>query len=245
MPPPNNNLAPTTDYGTAIGEVAGIYDPLQQQAERGVTDARDAAWLEQSQLLQNKNTALSQLDQAKANAFSNNALTANARGLAFSGYTPSQNNAYTTNTYNPNVAKVNTGYQRGLQASQANFTSTRQSLLDKINNINQERANAANSIVMDTQQAQAQAAKEAAAEAKAAAKAAQPSQAQIGAMINSGLAKVTGKDGYVAPEDYAQAYIDWVNSGGSGDSFNSNFGRYKNPNNGYYNYAITQAVKRS
>lgn len=163
MPPPTNNPAPTTDFNTAVGEVASTYDPEQQQAEQGVTAAQQSAWQQQSQLLQDKNTSLSSLDQAKANAFADNSLTANNRGLFFSGYTPAQNDAYTTNTYNPKVADVNTTYNRNLQTSQDNFTNTRQSLLDKISQINQDRSNAAESIVQNTQQAQAAAAAKAAA----------------------------------------------------------------------------------
>lgn len=248
---PNNNQAATTDYNTALGEFGSVYDPqvqaVQGQEAQALTDKNTAL----SQLQQDNTTKLAQLDQAKANAFSNNALTANARGINFSGYTPQQNDAYTTNTYNPNVQAQNTNYQRGVDSTNSTYNTNYQTLQDKITTINQQRANDANSLVQNTVQAQQQAAAAAAkAQASAAktaasnAKAAAPTSAQIATAISSNLAKVTGKDGYVAPEDYAQAYIDWINSGGSSSSFNSNFGRYKNPTNGYYDYAITQAVKR-
>lgn len=241
---PNNNQAATTDYGTAYAEFGNVYDPQVQAVQAQQAQAGQARDTTLAQLAQDKTTSLSSLDQAKVNAFAGNATTANARGLNFSGYTPYTNNAYVTNTYNPNVDKVNTTYGRNVDTTNTNYNQTNQSLLDKITAINQSRANDANSLVLNTQQANQVAADKAAKAATSAAKAAQPSTAQISSAISSNLAKVTGKDGYVAPEDYAQAYVDWINSGGSASSFNSNFGRYKNPDNGYYNYAITEAIKR-
>lgn len=241
---PNNNQAATTDYNTAYAEFGNVYDPQVQAAQAQQAQVLQAKNTALAQLDQDKTTSLSQLDQAKVNAFKDNATTANARGLTFSGYTPYTNNAYVTNTYNPNVDKVNTNYSRNVDNTNTTYTQNNQSLLDKITAINQQRANDANSLVLNTQQANEAAAEKATRASTSATKAAQPTTAQISAAISSNLAKVTGRDGYVAPEDYAQAYVDWINSGGSTGSFNSNFGRYKNPNNGYYNYAITQALKR-
>lgn len=69
-----------------------------------------------------------------------------------------------------------------------------------------------------------------------------PSQASIlsnaAGQIESGLRSVKGGDGYVSPQDYAQAYKDWTQAGGDISSFNSKFGYLKNPKNGYYDYAI-------
>lgn len=59
--------------------------------------------------------------------------------------------------------------------------------------------------------------------------------------IAAGLNSVKGGDGYVSPQDYAAAYEDWLQLGGTVASFNSEFGSLKNPKNGYYNYAISQA----
>lgn len=244
QPQPNNNQAATTDYNTAYGEFGNVYDPQVQDVQQQIAQAGQTHATTLAQLDQDKTTSLSSLDQAKVNAFSNNATTANARGLTFSGYTPYTNDAYVTNTYNPNVDKVNTTYGRNVDSENTTFNQNNQSLQDKIIQINQSRANDANSLVNNTVQAQQQAAQDAAKASASAAKAAQPSSAQVASAISSNLAKTTGKDGYVAPEDYAQAYVDWINSGGSASSFNSNFGRYKNPSNGYYNYAITEALKR-
>lgn len=223
MPPPTNNPTPTTNLQTAYDEEAAQYQPLVDQV--GV----------QLQALPGQQaSALSSFDQAKANAFKDNSLTANSRGVLFSGYTPAQNDAYTTNTYNPAVKNLND-----------KTAATSQSLQDKITSINQERANAAQSLVTGTQNAQDAAAKSAASAAKTASNAAQPTTNQIASTIRSALAKTTGGDGYVSPEDYAQAYVDWLNNGQSASSFNSAFGSFKNPTNNYYDYAIAQAVKRA
>lgn len=224
------NPAPTTDYGTAYAEEGAFYQPQ-------LTDVAN----EQSELQTQTQQSQASLDQAKANAFTNNALTSNARGIMYSGYTPAQNATYTTNTYNPAVQK--------LQTSAANSATT---LQEKIDQINQERANDAQTLVANTQSAQASAEAtalkaqvSASKSSVTSAKAAQPSSNQIANAIRTNLSKATGSDGFVSPEDYAQAYIDWLNNGQSASSFNSNFGSFKNPTNGYYTYAITNALKRS
>lgn len=172
MPPPTNNQAATTDQGTAYAEFGNEYDPqvqaVQTQEAQLGTDKNTAL----TQLSQDNTTKLSQLDQAKANAFSNNALTSNARGIMYSGYTPAQNTAYTTNTYNPSVQAQNTTYQRGVDSTNSTYDTNYQSLQDKITALNQQRANDANSLVQNTNQANATAA---AAAAKAATSAANKS----------------------------------------------------------------------
>lgn len=254
-PAPTNNQAATTNYDQAFASFGSVYDPQVQQVQSAQAQAVQDRDSSLAQLSQDNTTKLSQLDQAKVNAFSTNKLNSNTRGLLFSGYTPAQNDAYTTNVYNPNVEAANTNYKRNVDSTNTNFSRTSQTLAEKINQINQARANDAYGLVENTKQAQAQAAKQAAAEAKAnaaarssaakaTAKVAKPTTAQVAAAISSGLAKVTGRNGYVAPEDYAGAYIDWIRNGGTTGSFNSNFGRFKDPTNGYYGYAITQALKR-
>lgn len=244
MPPPTNNQAATTDQATAYAEFGNEYDP-QVQAVQGQeaqlgTDKTTAL----NQLSQDNTTKLSQLDQAKSNAFTNNALTSNARGIMYSGYTPAQNTAYTTNTYNPSVQSQNTTYQRGVDSTNSTYNTNLQSLQDKITAINQQRANDANSLVQNTVQANATAAAAAARQAASAAKAAQPTSNDIANSIRSNLAQVTGKDTYVSPYDYARAYVDWINNGQSGSSFDTQFGKFKNPNDNQYNAVIEQALKK-
>lgn len=169
MPPaPTNNQAPTTDFGTAYSELGVAYDP-----QVATVNTQLAALPGQQQ------TQQTQLDQGKANAFTNNSLTANARGLMYSGYTPVQNAAYTTNTYTPAVTKLNT-----------DFTDQKQTLQDKITSINQQRSNDAESLVQSTQ---AERAKEAATAARATAKTSSTSQAAADKAASANY--VQGKQG--------------------------------------------------
>lgn len=213
MPPQPLPPNPTVDYGTAYNELGSTYDPQVQQTQTQI----DALPGQQA-------TALSSLDQAKANAFKDNALTSNAKGVLFSGYTPQANQDYTANTYNPSVDKLNT-----------TVAANKQSLLDKINDINNQRAGQAENLVESTTAANA---KVAAANAKAATKAAQPTSSDYALSMTKELQGVSGKDSFVAPQDYAKAYYNWIAAGQSASTFNSLFGKFKDPNNGYYNYAI-------
>lgn len=235
MPPvaPTNNPAPTTDYQTAYNEEGATYQP--ELNDVATEQQQDNTAAQQSQ---------ASLDQAKANAFTNNSLTANARGLMYSGYTPATNTSYTNNTYNPAV--------QNLQTKVANQNT---SLQEKIQEINQNRANSAQTLVSDTQSANAEAAEKAtelsdknaraASSASSKAATAAGSSTNVSNAIRANLAKVEGGDGYVSPEDYAQAYIDWVNNGQSAASFSGQFKQFVNPNNKYYQFAINQALKRS
>ena len=221
--PANPSLAATTDYGTAYNEEGAQYQPEIDQETQAL-----------AQLAQQQQTSQASLDQAKANAFKTDSLNANAKGLLYSGYTPATNNAYTTNTYNPAVQNLNT-----------QTANSAQTLQEKIASINNERASAAETLVSDTQTAQAEAAKAAASAASKASSAAakQPTQQQVVQAIQQGLSAVKGGDGYVSPQDYASAYEDWVTAGYSPASFNSQFKSFQNPNNGYYTYAEQQAQK--
>lgn len=164
MPPvaPNNNQAPTTNYGDAYNSFENVYAPQVQAVQAQQAQALQTKNTTLAQLDQDKTTNLSSLDQAKVNAFKDNATTANARGLNFSGYTPYTNDQYTTNTYNPGVDKVNTDYTRGVADTNTTYDQNNQSLIDKITAINQQRANDANTLVLNTQQAQQEAAQAAA-----------------------------------------------------------------------------------
>lgn len=71
--------------------------------------------------------------------------------------------------------------------------------------------------------------------------AALPTQAETSSAIEQGLQKVTGADGYVSPQDYAAALGDWLAAGLPRAGFNKQFSAFRNPSNGYYNYAISQA----
>lgn len=243
---PNNNQAATTDYGTAYNEFGSVYDPQVQSVEAEQAQALQDKNTSLSQLDQDKTTSLSSLDQAKVNAFKDNSLTSNARGLFYSGYAPAQNDAYVTNTYNPNVDKVNTDYKRGVETTNDTYTKNNQSLVDKITAINQQRANDANSLVVGTKQAQQQAAKDAASAAQSAAPSASQSKQLFSNASLAALQKQTGKDAHISPEAYASEAIKWLNAGYSIGDLNTliNSAKLFDPNNGYYQYALTQALKR-
>lgn len=226
MPPSPQLPTATTDYATAYNSLGYKYDPEVQS----VNNQLNAIPGQQQQ-------ALSSLDQAKVNAFKTIGNNANARGLLFSGYQPDQQESYTKNTYQPGVQKVN-------DTAAANTKS----LQDKITEINRARSVDAATLVQNTKDQQAAAAaaaqKAAVAAQTKATKAAQPTTNDIANSIRVNLVKNSGKDGYVSPGDYAKAYVDWINNGQSANSFDATFGKLKNPKNGYYNYAITQAIKR-
>lgn len=246
MPPPNNNQAPTTNQTTAYNELGSVYDPQVQAAQAQEGQLAQTKNTALAQLQQDNTTKLSQLDQAKTNAFTNNALTSNARGIMYSGYTPAQNDAYATNTYNPNVQGQNTNYQRGVDSTNSTYNQNYQSLQDKITQLNQQRANDAYSLVQNTQQAQAQAAKQAASAAKSAGPTASQSRQLFSNASLQNLQNQTGSDGHISPEAYAQEAIKWLNAGYSVSDLNSLASSTKllDPNNGYYQYALSQALKR-
>lgn len=235
MPPqPNNNPAATTDYGTAYNELGAEYQPQLDSIANEQTQANQANTTALNTLKATQTSDLSSLDQAKANAFTNNALTSNARGIMYSGYTPLTNQSYTTNTYNPNVDKVNTAYTTGVNSANTDLANTNQSLQDKINQINQDRANTAESLVLNTQQTNA-------ANAKAnatAANASNPlniSQSDLTRGIQAGFNSVKGSDNHVSPENLAGAYVNWTKAGLPAAAFWKSFQGYWNPKEGDYN----------
>lgn len=80
------------------------------------------------------------------------------------------------------------------------------------------------------------------ASARASAAADKPlTQQQTASAILQGLSSVRGSDGFVSPQDYAQAFKDWTSAGFNGSTFNNYFGQLKNPKNGYYDWAIQHA----
>lgn len=239
---PNNNQAATTDYNQAVAEFGSVYDPQVAAVHAQADQALQAKNTALAQYGQDNATKLSQLDQAKTNAFSNNALTANARGINFSGYTPMQNTAYTTNTYNPNVQATNTAYQRNVDRTNTAYAQNYKSLEDKITELNQQRANDAYSLVQGTKQAQAQAA---ASYSKSNAPTSSQNQQAFSNASLGNLTKQIGSDGHISPAAYAQEAIKWLNAGYSVANLNSLLSSTKllNPKNGYYQYALNEALK--
>jgi hypothetical protein len=214
-------------YDQAYGSLGAVYDPQVKSVQSQI-----------DQLPGQEQATLSSLDQAKANAFRDIANSANSKGMLFSGFTPDQEATYTGEKYLPAYA-----------AAKAATVNARTSLTDKINQIQSARAKDALGIVSSAQstastnayknaQLQLSAARLANSQAKTAAKL--PSQQEVSSAIRSGLATVRGKDGYVAPQDYARAYQDWTQAGFDGSQFDKYFGDLMNPKNHYYQYAKTQ-----
>lgn len=162
MATPNNNPAPTTDYKTAYKEVGNQFTLPFQQIKTQQQQNQQSFNTALNQYNQDHSTNLSSLSQAKVNAFKTIGLNANARGMLFSGYQPYEQNDYTQNTYNPALQKENTGYTRNVQNAKTTYSNNKLSLNQKIAQLNQDRANAANSLVIDTRNAQIAAANKAA-----------------------------------------------------------------------------------
>ncbi len=71
--------------------------------------------------------------------------------------------------------------------------------------------------------------------------AALPSESQVRSAIQQGLQSVTGRNGYVSPQDYAQGLKQWLAAGLSRAAYNKQYSNYRDPKNGYYDYAVKQA----
>lgn len=264
---PNNNQAPTTNYNQALASFGSVYDPQVAAVQGQQTELLNEANTNLTRLSQDQATTLSSLEQAKRNAFSNNSLASNARGLFYSGYAPAQNNAYTTNTYNPNLEKANTDYQRNVQDTHTKLDSENQSLLDKINAINQSRANDAYSLVENTKQAQLSAAKARASGGGSggsggsgrsggsggsggsgkAGKAFDLTTVAAGTLqrqLTNSLRSVEGRDGHVSPENLAKAFNTWRAAGLDTNSFWKHFQGVWNPKQGNYQQQFNYFVSK-
>lgn len=240
-------LTPTTDPNQAYAELGPQY-----------TNEMNAIGQESNQLDTNFNTTMadlgttrsqtmSSLDQAKSNAFTSYGNTANSRGLFFSGFQPYEQNNYMQTKYNPGVTDANTKYTEGVNSANATLNAGKQSLQDKIAQLNQQRADEAQQLVLNTQAQQAADAKANAAAAKAAGPTeAQQKQAFSDASL-ANMQRLAGSDGHISPETYAQEAIKWLNAGYSVSDLKSlvDSAGLLNKSNGYYNYALSQAIKRS
>lgn len=210
-------------YDQAYSSLGAAYQPSADLINTQIAD-----------IPRQEQATLSSLDQAKVNAFRDITNSANAKGMLFSGFTPDQEATYTGTKYLPAVAAAKTA-----------SLNAKTSLQGKLNQLTLDRSNAASGIVDKAQTAANTAAYKNAQLAISASKASNaspkmPSQQQVSSAIRQGLSGVRGSDGYVAPQDYAQAYKDWVSAGFDGSQFDKYFGDLMNPKNGYYQYAKTQ-----
>lgn len=260
---PTNNPAPTTNYNTAYQEVGAAYDLPTKQIQQAQDQALQAKNTSLSQLAQDETTNLSSLDQAKVNAFKNIGETANSRNMLFSGYSPYQQNQYVTNTYNPNLNKINTSYDRGVQSTNTRYDTTMTSLKDKLDSLNQQRANDAEKLVLDTQASYAKAAGSGGGGSGGSGSTTRvggsssvlgssggggtftgtPTPQKVTAALRSVLQSrnLVGGDGHVAPSTLAAMYNSWMSYGLTDKSFWTAFQGLWNPNEGNYKQLFNAA----
>lgn len=211
-------------YDEANAQLGSVYDPQTSLIQTQI-----------SQLQPQQDAEQASLDQAKVNAFRDIGDSANAKGVLFSGFTPDQQARYIGTKYLPAVADLKTTFQ-----------NNKNTLQDKIDQLNVQRSQQAQGIVSDASSAAEKAAYDQQKLAISASKAsagstALPSAAQVKSGIQQGLQSVIGKDGYVSPQDYAAALQDWLAAGLDRAGFNKQYKNFRNPDNGYYDYAIKQA----
>lgn len=187
--------------------------------------------------------AIAGLDTAKQNSFTDINRQANSKGLAFSGIPSEEQARYLGATYLPAVANLKAGTDKqkfSLQQALAGLTqdetlkaqdtqsAQQKSINDYLNQQQQQQ--------FDLQKVYLQA------QLRAQNQTPSPlSQRDVQAGIQQELQKVTGKDGYVAPQDYAAALGDWLSQGLPRAQFNKTFSTYRNPTNKFYDYAVKQA----
>lgn len=179
------------------------------------------------------------LDQAKTNAFGDITAGANAKGVLYSGIPIGEQAKYVGEKYLPAVAGLKQNIADKTFNLQDSIAKIRQSQAQQAYSTRQSQLQQEQSYALAQQKLNNQQQVAASRVSSAAPKA--PSQQSIAGQIRSGLNTVRGRDGYVAPQDYAKAYQDWVQSGFTPASFNSTFKDLKNPQNGYYDYAISKS----
>ena len=127
-PMENGNMLPDVTVPTldqANQSLGATYDPQVQAVQSQI-----------AQLQPQQDAQQASLDQAKVNAFRDITSSANSKGMLFSGFTPDQQARYIGTKYLPAVANL-----------QSTFQNNKNTLLDKINQINAARANQAQNIV--------------------------------------------------------------------------------------------------
>lgn len=122
-------MPPVPTYDQVYGSLGGVYDPQTQVVQSEI-----------DQLAPQQQVQQSALDQAKVNAFKDITDQSNARGVLFSGVPINDQAQYVGTKYLPAVANL-----------QSTFQNNKNTLLDKINQINSQRSQQAQGIVSDAQ----------------------------------------------------------------------------------------------
>jgi len=197
-------MPPVPTYQQAYDQTSGVYQPQVDLINSQIND-----------LPNQEQATLSSLDQAKVNAFRDITNSSNARGVMFSGVPIDQQAQYVGTKYLPAVA-----------AAKEATTNAKNTLLGKINDINLQRSNQAQSVV---NAAQTTAEKAAATASKPTAASKQASLQSDASAIDAYLKPLRGKDGYLSPHDYNAALSAWVQDGYTKAQYEAIFGKYKNP----------------
>lgn len=221
-----------SSYQSTYDSLAGQYQP-----QVDLVNSQIAALPGQQQAVTDS------LNQAKVNAFKDITNSANSKGVLFSGVPIDQQSTY-----------VGTKYLPALAQNQTAFQNTKNTLLGQINTLSASRQKQAQDSVSAYQSAQAKQAYQQAqldlgyarlnsSNANSAANRASKtapalSESQTVGAIRQGLNGVKGKDTYVSPQDFAQAYHTYAAAGYNPSNFYKYFQGYMNPNNKYYDFAI-------
>lgn len=210
-------------------QLNATYDPL-----RVVNDQQQAA------ASANYNTQTTALDQAKVNAFKDITSQANSRGVLFSGVPIDQQATYLGTKYLPARANLETSLNNTLTSLKAaNLDIGTRQRAEAQNQVSSAQKAAQDLYFKNANLLLAQQRNQISA-SRAVKTPAPLTQTQVVSAIRGELGKVTGKDGFVAPQDFAQAYKDFAGAGYNPTDFYKYFQGLMNPNNPYYDYAIKQ-----
>lgn len=216
-------MAQTADQ--VYNSLNASYDPLRVANDQ-----------QQAQVQQEATAQLSSLDQAKVNAFKDIDLSANRKGVLFSGFSPDQEATYLGTKYLPARANVSNNLVKTLnqlRADNANIGAKQRTVAEQTVNdqIKQEREDAYRQAQLDLGYARLSTSK-----SKAAASAANKtvSQSDIVGEIRAGLESVKGRDNHVAPQNLKKAYDLYAGAGYDPKTFWKYFQGYWNPNQGNY-----------
>lgn len=226
MPP----AAAVPSYDQAYGSLGSVYDPQVAQVNTEI-----------GQLPGQQQVQQSALDQAKVNAFRDITTAANNKGMLFSGFTPDQQAQYVGTKYLPAVANLQTSFQ-----------NNKNTLLEKINQINATRASQAQGIVSSAntaandnyyKNAQLQLGYARLNSSNARANAGKtPTQGQVMqqdmATTAQNLQSKAGKDGHVSQTTWNKAMGEWTAAGYSPADFTKNYMQFVNQRyGGYHGYS--------
>lgn len=210
-----------------MAELAPTYDPQRQIVAQ-----------QQATLPGEEAAAIAGLEATKAQEYRDIDTFVNSRGMTYSGDPARRREEYSAMKFQPALAGVKN-----------DITNRRFKLEEALLGINSNQGNQARDILTSEQKAEAEAAyraqqlavereKIAAQQRAAAVKAQAPAKAQAAnpaqqlqtasAQLAQALKSVTGRDGFVSPQSWAQARAEWMAAGYSAADFNARFRGFAN-----------------